>query len=60
MIDTAAAAVGGGDAVVDETLIEGQVWERPVPGQPVGASWLPGLAGQSAASLTGWPLARSG
>ena len=59
MIDAAALAVSGGDAVVDKTFVEGQVWERPVLGQPVGASWLPCLAGQSAASLSGWPLARS-
>jgi len=32
MIDAAALAVSGGDAVVDKTLVEGQVWERPVLG----------------------------
>jgi len=36
VVDGAAAGIGGGDAVVDEPLVEGQVWERSVLGQPVG------------------------
>ena len=37
MIDAGAAAVGCGDAVADEALVEGQVGEWPVLGQAVGA-----------------------
>ena len=67
MIDGAAPGVGGGDAVVDETLVQGQVGQQSVLGQPAGvsraAAWRSGcrvwLAGQSAASLSGCPLARS-
>jgi hypothetical protein len=68
MIDGAAAGVGFADAVVDEALVQGQVWQESVLGQLPGVSraaacrsgcrvW---LAGQSAASLSGCPLARSG
>ena len=35
VVDDGAAAVGGGDAVADEALVQGQVWQRPVLGQPV-------------------------
>ena len=38
MVDDGAAAVGFGDAVVDEPLVQGKVGERPVLGQPVGGS----------------------
>ena len=38
VVDDGAAAVGFGDAVVDEPLVQGQVGERPVLGQPVGGS----------------------
>ena len=34
MIDGAAAGVGFGDAVADETLVQGQVWQESVLGQP--------------------------
>ena len=37
VVDGAALGVGGGDAVVDEPLVQGQVRERAVLGQPVGA-----------------------
>ena len=37
VVDGGAAAVGGGDAVGDEPLVQRQVRERPVLGQPVGA-----------------------
>jgi hypothetical protein len=67
MIDGAAAGVGLGGAVVDETLVQGQVGQESVLGQPAGvsraAAWRAGccgwLAGQSAASLSGGPLAGS-
>ena len=39
VVDEACRGVGGGDAVGDEPLVQGQVWERPVLGQPVGGSW---------------------
>ena len=38
VVDDGAAAVGFGDAVGDEPLIQRQVWQRPVYGQPVGGS----------------------
>ena len=38
VVDDGAAAVGFGDAVVDEPLVQGQVGQRPVLGQPVGGS----------------------
>ena len=38
VVDDGAAAVGFGDAVVDEPLVQGQVGERPVLGQPVAGS----------------------
>ena len=38
MIDGAALAVSGGDSAVNETLVQGQVWERSVQGQPVAAT----------------------
>ena len=38
VVDDGAAAVGGGDAVGDEPLVQRQVRERPVHGQPVGGS----------------------
>ena len=38
MVDDGAAAVGFGDAVVDEPLVQGKVGERPVLRQPVGGS----------------------
>jgi len=67
MIDGAAARVGFGDAVADEALVEGQAWQESVLGQLAGvsraAAWRSGcgvwLAGQSAASLSGCPLACS-
>jgi hypothetical protein len=67
VIDAAAAAVGGVDAVADETLVQGQVRQQPVlrqlPGVSRAAACRSGcgiwLAGQSAASLSGCPLARS-
>ena len=39
MVDGAALGVGGGDAVVDEPLVQGKVRARAVLGQPVGAGW---------------------
>jgi hypothetical protein len=40
VVDDGAAAVGVGDAVVDEAFVHGQVRERPGFGQPVaGSSW---------------------
>ena len=39
MVDSAALGVGGGDAVVDEALVQGQVRARAVLGEPVGAGW---------------------
>jgi hypothetical protein len=39
VIDDGASAVGFGDAVGDEPLVQGQVGERPAYGQPVGGSW---------------------
>ena len=38
VVDDGAAAVGFGDAVGDEPLVQGKVWQRPVLGQPVGGS----------------------
>ena len=38
MVDDGAAAVGFGDAVGDEPLVQGQVGERPGLGQPVAGS----------------------
>ena len=65
VVDGAALGVGGGDAVVDEPLVQGQVRERAVLGQPVGAGWPWAvtplsvlrmcLAGQSAASRSSCP-----
>ncbi|HEY2690731.1 MAG TPA: hypothetical protein VGJ50_19980, partial [Streptosporangiaceae bacterium] len=39
VVDGAVLGVGGGDAVVDEPFVEGQVGEWAVPAQPVGAFW---------------------
>ena len=38
VVDDGAAAVGFGDAVGDEPLVQGKVGERPVLRQPVGGS----------------------
>ena len=67
VIDGAAAGVGFADAVVDEMFVQGQVGQESVlrqrPGVSRAAARRPGcgawLAGQSAASLSGCPLARS-
>jgi len=67
MIDGATPGVGLGEALADERLVQGQVGQESVLGQPADVSraaacrsgcrvW---LAGQSAASLSGCPLARS-
>ena len=39
MIDGSPPAIGGGDAVADEALVEGKVWERAVFGKLVDGSW---------------------
>ena len=39
MVNGGALGVGGGDAVVDEPLVQGKVGARAVLGQPVGAGW---------------------
>ena len=61
VVDGAAPAVRGGDAVADEALVHGQVWQRPVLGQPVGRV-LPGVLGRylSSAWLCGLLVARRG
>ena len=38
VIDGAALGIGGGDAVADETLVQGQVGQQPVLRQPAGVS----------------------
>jgi hypothetical protein len=38
VVDDGAAAVGFGDAVIDEPLVQGQVGQRPGLGQPVAGS----------------------
>ena len=66
MIDGAAMAVSCSDTIVDEALVEGQVREQPILGEPAVTflrQSLPilmlRLAGQSAASRSGSALARS-
>jgi hypothetical protein len=67
VINAVAAAVSGVNAVADQTLVQGQVGQQSVLRQTTGvsraAAWRSGcgvwLAGQSAASLSGCPLARS-
>src|SRR6266566_1996071 len=62
MVDGAPPAVRGGDAVADEPLVQRQVRERPVLGQPVAASWpgcyavicLPHGSGWSVGGLRVW------
>ena len=56
MVDGAALGVGGGDAVVDEPLVQGQVRARAVLGQPVGAGWPRGDAVIGPAHLSRWSV----
>jgi hypothetical protein len=39
VIDGTPPAIGSGDAVTDEALVQGKVRERAFFGQPVGRSW---------------------
>ena len=39
VVDGTPLAVGGGDAVADEPLVQGKVREWPILGKPVGVAW---------------------
>jgi hypothetical protein len=39
VVDNGAAAVSLGDAILDEALVQRQVWQRPGLGQPIGGSF---------------------
>ena len=68
VVDRPVPGVGCGGAVVDEPLVQGQLWEQPVLRRPADACCrgllcrylsCACLAGQSAASRSGWPSACS-
>ena len=56
VVDGAALGVGGGDAVVDEPLVQGKVRARAVLGQPVGAGWPRGDAVICPAHMSRWSV----